>query len=139
MATLPFQFMSEKLRQAAAGENGKRMAFVVMHSSTMWPVMVHLNLTSSACIAQKRNGTLPPHSNCEVPLYGASLIVEIHEAGRDRRQFVKIKFDGRYVNVCGGSRTCPLDEFLQRVASTEEDFDSECGPRPGKGYITPKK
>jgi hypothetical protein len=130
--------MREKLRQGAVGENQKRMAFLITHSSTMWPVMVHLNLTSSACIAQRRNGTLPPHSNCEIPLYGANFFIEIHEAGRDRRQFVKIKFNGKYVNACDGRRTCPFEEFIERMINKEEDYDHLCGPRPGKGFITIK-
>jgi hypothetical protein len=75
MVTLPFQFMREKLMQAVNGENKKKMAFIVLHSSTLIPIMVQLNVTSPDCLAQQKNGTLSPHSNCESPLYGCSLII----------------------------------------------------------------
>ena len=75
-STLPFQFMRARLTEGVSGKNNKNMLFITLHSSNMWPIMVHLNLTSSACIDQKRNNmAIPDNSNCEIPYYASSLIV----------------------------------------------------------------
>lgn len=42
----------------------------------MWPLMVNLNITSSSCIEQKRNGIpIPEGQNCEIGSYASSLVL----------------------------------------------------------------
>ena len=59
-STLPYQYMADKFSDIAKGKLNRKMTFIVCHSSTLWPMMVNLNLTSSKCIAQRMNQTLDP-------------------------------------------------------------------------------
>ena len=49
------------------------------------------------------NNTFEDDENCGIPLYASILIVELHQNDdNEDARFIKIKFNGKYIKICGG-------------------------------------
>ena len=103
------------------------MGFVSLHESSSWPYLLILNLTNTDCIEQQFKGEPVTSLNCVEDLFfSSSILFELHE-DIAFRQYVMVRYNGKYVNLCEREdTTCPIDEFLQRLKDYEIEYAQAC-------------
>ena len=56
------------------------------------------------------------------------MVMELHQTEDKASYFVKIKYNGYYVNLCEKRSTeCEYKEFIERMKDTQGDFEEACG------------
>ena len=71
----------------------------------MVALVTKLNLTSPNCLTQKYKNQTITDDNCEdPPSFSANLLMEVHEDD-SFSNFIKIKYNGNYVKLCGKKST----------------------------------
>ena len=91
------------------------------------PLVTKLNLTSTDCLnKQWKNQTVDSINCVDVPSFSANMLLELHE-DESFNHFIKIKYNGYYVNLCGLKKEeCEFEEFWSRASSKNVDYKKEC-------------
>lgn len=84
----------------------KRLSVYSGHDSNVVPLLVYFNLTSSECL-KKQFKNHKVDGNCAVPVpFASNIFFELHRNDQDSSDyFVKIRYNGRYYNLCEKSST----------------------------------
>lgn len=89
-----------------------------------------LNITSPSCIMEKKfKGKTS--SQCEYhPPFSSSLIWELYEneENQEKVNFMKVKYNGRYINLCSTNSTkCEYNKLKELIKnSIYLDFEQSC-------------
>ena len=98
-----------------------------MKEMKMIPLVTKLNLTSADCLNKQWKNQTVNELNCvDVPSFSANLLIELH-ADESFNHFIKIRYNGYYVNLCGEKKEiCDFEEFWRRASSGNIDYKKEC-------------
>ena len=114
--TPKFRKIFSSFDRAVSRTNGLfKMNIFSCHDTDLIPLQAQLNISSFNCIEEMYRFNKTTELNCEPgPEFASSLIIELHRNGTYLN--VKIKADGKYVNLCQARATsCPYDEFKARI------------------------
>lgn len=80
------------------------------HDTNVAPTLTFLNITNFECIEDKyQKKDMSKYLNCEDgPDFASSILIELHRDIAPFDHFVKVRYNGKYVNLCERQQTtCP--------------------------------
>lgn len=122
--------VESKMKQATLHGNEKKWSSYFIKEQNMIPLINQLNLTSPSCLTQKYKNQTMTENNCvDPPSFSANLLMELHEDD-SFNHFIKIKYNGFYVNLCGIKNTmCEFGEFWRKASALNIDYQTACYPK----------
>ncbi|EGR29698.1 hypothetical protein IMG5_150410, partial [Ichthyophthirius multifiliis] len=114
--------------------NGKysnlKMMMFSAHDSNLSMNMRAFNFSSYQCLLQQKFGGNRQSINCELrPEFASSILWELHQDDVSQdKYFIKIKYDGKYMNLCEKENIqCDYQELKNRIMNyISKDYDGEC-------------
>jgi len=94
------------------------------HDINLIHLMIGLNISSADCQDSSK------YMNCETmyPSFASNLIIELHKHNKTNEYFIKLAFNGVYMNLCMKKNIeCSLSEFNSRLSEYKlPNFDELC-------------
>ena len=96
-----YSYFVESFDTKLSGSNPIKLGVLSAHDSTIGALMVGLNITSYECIREMHDSGTTTAINCALthPSYASSVILELY-ARNATYNFVKVLYNGEYVNLC---------------------------------------
>ena len=96
------------------------------HDRTLSMVLSGLNYSSYECLYDKYLGITNNNTCLEMPTYASNILIELHE--NSTTQYVKIKYNGKYLPMCGSNLTsCKYSVFSKKLNDfIVKDFVKQC-------------
>lgn len=97
------------------------------HDWTVATFTTALNITDYACTRELITIGSTNALNCALyPDFATNMLIELHK-DEQGGNFIKIRYNGNYVNLCGNpKKECQYSEFRQRLSDYLVDFETIC-------------
>lgn len=94
---------------------------------TLSPLVTAMNLTSTDCLTQKYKNQTVTALNCvDPPSFSSNMIIELHEDDAFEN-FIRVKYNGEYVNLCGEKKTeCEYHLFWRGLSTDRAAYNKSC-------------
>lgn len=101
LSTPTLRLLRSRMDSAVRNVTKWKMSFMFGHMSNIHPLLTIFNLTNTECLTEKWEDRPITSLNCvEAPQFAANMVIELHESDDKSSHFVKLRYNGYYVNLC---------------------------------------
>ncbi|EGR27343.1 hypothetical protein IMG5_197280, partial [Ichthyophthirius multifiliis] len=121
-----FRFLLKQFESKINNQNTYKITIASTHDTQLQPLMAVFKLMSNECLLSYN--LQQESETCQLmPIFASNFVFELYEDDQDKQHYVKVKFNGKYINICNGQDTCVYNDFKALLTEyIQEDYSSYC-------------